>query len=281
MQIIDYKYIHGTEQRDGYLAIPELTRNTPSVSQFIKLADLDIVLTKPTAFLYVDGVSLPASEKGLGPGHTDNFIPAIKATSSAAVHAWVGTFTNKQHLTKVDTISSTCAAGIQAIHEAERLLNDSDAEEVILIGAERITGETLRLFKELRIPITCGDGFFYMRLSNSSEMSDPFVTDTQWKYTYQNNPFYFPREVIDTLIPQYPVDFVKLHGTGTPANTAAEAGLEELGKPLRYKQLLGHTQGVSSLVETCIMLDDPNVSGTILVTANGLGGFYGAFTVIT
>ena len=114
-----------------------------------------------------------------------------------------------------------------------------------------------------------------MRLCNGKGINDPV-----WKYTYQQNPFYFPKEVLDTLIPEYPVDYVKLHGTGTPSNTEGESGLASIGTPITYKQDIGHTQGVSALLETCMVLDDSKIKGRILVTANGLGGFYGSFLVV-
>ena len=166
------------------------------------------------------------------------------------------------------------------MHEADRILHNTIIEEVIIIGGERTTEDTIRLFKELMIPIQCGDGFFYMKLSNDlRHMDKPRVNHVEWNFTYQRNPFFFPREVIDKLMPFYPVDYVKLHGTGTPSNTAAEAGLATLGESLLYKPLIGHCQGISCLLETCLVLDDDSISGKVLVTANGLGGFYGAFTL--
>ena len=105
------------------------------------------------------------------------------------------------------------------------------------------------------------------------------ITHIQWKWAYNDNPFMFNREDLDKLIPAYRIGYVKLHGTGTPSNTAAEAGLAQVATPLSYKHLIGHTQGISALLETCLVLDDPDIRGRILVTANGLGGYYGAFTL--
>lgn len=278
MRIIDYKYIIGTEPRDGYIAIPELDRQTPSVPQFIELANLTIKLTRPTAFIYVDGFSMSPSESGLNTTNVDNYMPVIKSGSPYIAHEWVYTFQNKEHLLKVDIMSGTCAAGIQALHEADRLLKSGTVQEVIIIGGERITQDTLRLFKELRIPVTCGDGFVFMRVDLAFNNTE--IVHAQWKYHFSNNPFLFTLKAINTLNPGYPVDFVKLHGTGTEANEAAEAGLAKLGIPLRYKPKIGHTQGISALLETCMVLDDQNIQGNILVTANGLGGFYGAFTLV-
>lgn len=280
MQIVDYKYIAGTDRFPGYIAITELDRYKPAALQFIKLADLNIELTRPTAFLYIDGFSISPSDCGLNSSDIDNYMPALKAGSAYSAHEWIHTFKNKEHLVKVDIMSGTCAAGIQALYEAKCLLDLQKVEEVIIIGGERITADTIRLFHELRIPVTCGDGFVYMKLERSIPGID--ITDIKWKYAFNRNPFAFTRETLDTLKPEYwkIIDYVKLHGTGTLSNETAEAGLAELGKPLKYKDQIGHTQGVSALLETCIVLDDPDIMGKILVTANGVGGFYGAFTLI-
>lgn len=280
MFIIDHKHIKGTERKENQIVIPELDRYKSSVQQFIRLANLDITLTKPTAFLYVDGFSTSQAESGINTPSTKKYVPAIKSGSSYIMHEWIYTFKGKEHLQHANVISSTCAAGIQALYEAEKLLNGTDIQEVIIIGGERITDDTLRLFRELNIPLICGDGFVYMKLGRDNLQMDSYIQDIKWKYSWQKNPFYFPREVIDTLIPDYPVDYVKLHGTGTESNTAAEAGLAQIAKPIVYKPLIGHCQGISSLIETSILLDDTEISGRILVVANGLGGFYGAFTLL-
>jgi len=279
MQIIDHQSIIGTENRGNYIAIPELDRLAPSVPQFIQLADLSIVLDKPTAFIYVDGFSTSQSESGINTPSNNKYVPALKSGSSYAMHEWINTFKGRNHLVHANIVSSTCAAGIQAMHEADQLLKYRVVEEVIIIGGERITGDTLRLFGELRIPITCGDGFFYLKLNNEISSNGYVVTDVKWKYKYQTNPFLFTQKTLDTLIPDYLVDFVKLHGTGTKSNIEGEIGLSRIGTPIIYKNTIGHTQGISSLLETCLVLKDENIKGAILVTANGLGGFYGSFTL--
>ena len=213
-------------------------------------------------------------KSGLNTTNIDNYMPVIKSGSPYIAHEWVYTFKNREHLVKVDIMSGTCAAGIQALYEANRLLSEGLAQEVIIIGGERTTKDTMRLFKELHIPVICGDGFVYMRLEQGSD-----IVDIKWKFAFNNNPFVFARETLDTLIPTYSVDYVKLHGTGTETNEAAEKGLAEIAKPLRYKSELGHTQGISALLETCLVLDDVDIKGRVLCVANGLGGFYGAFTL--
>lgn len=276
MRIIDYSCITGTYLRDNIVTIPELERGKPATPQFIELANLNVKLNCPTALICIDGTTVHQSEAGLSKG-TEQFCPAIKGTSPYIAHQWASSFENVEWLESVEVVNGTCASSIQAVSRAHDILNDqwSDVTEVIVIGHERITPDTQRLFKELGINIVCGDGFVYMKFGKGGfEVAVP-----TWKWAYNKNPFVFTRETLDTLIPAYRIGYVKLHGTGTPANDAAEAGLAEIATGLTYKPLIGHTQGISALLETCLVLDDPNIRGRILVTANGLGGYYGAFTL--
>jgi hypothetical protein len=275
MQIVDYKYRYGTELREGYYAIPELNRKRPSINEFMKLMDLDVTLTHSTAVIHINGVSISSSDTSLTPVEIRNYVPVIKGTAGFQAHAWCGSFKNTQYIQHVESISGTCAAGIEAIYKAKKLLKKVD--EVIIVGGERISPDTLRLFKELKIPLICGDGFVFMRLKNKWDGNH--IRNTSWGWEYNPNPFVFESDALRSLIPIEKVDYIKLHGTGTEANTAAEARLAKIAKPLIYKDKIGHTQGISALVETCMVLDDPEIMGKILVTANGLGGYYGAFTL--
>ena len=275
MQIIDYKYLHGTSLRDKVVRIPELDRDKPSTPQFIELADLNIELSRPTAFICIDGTSIYQSESGLGKGN-DKYCPALRSSSAYVAHQWCSTFANKEYLVSMEVVNGTCASAIQAIYRANQMIMDHHhpAEQVIIIGQERITPDTVRLFRELGISITCGDGFVYMKLGAGFSISQ-----VKWQWVYNENPFVFLKETLNDLIPTYRIGYVKLHGTDTPANKAAEYDLERLATPLKYKQDIGHTQGISALLETCLVLDDSSIRGRILVTANGLGGYYGAFTL--
>jgi hypothetical protein len=190
-------------------------------------------------------------------------------------HQWCSTFENSEHLSSLEVVAGTCASGILALYRANELLKTRfDVDEIIIIGQERTTPDTVRLFRELGIDVVCGDGFVYIRLDRGYDISD-----IKWKWAYNKNPFTFSREDLDTLIPAYRIGYVKLHGTGTATNTTAEAGLAQVATPLTYKDRIGHTQGISALLETCLVLNDPRIRGRILVTANGLGGYYGAFTL--
>jgi hypothetical protein len=277
MHIIDYKYIRGTELKDGIVTIPELNREKPAVRQFIDLnSNLNLELTRPTAFIFIEGTTVSQGETGLGKAPDTSFRPALKSTSVNNAHAWCSEFKNIEWLQSMEIVHGTCASSIEAINLASSYLMSSalPIEEVIIIGHERISMDTVRLFKEVGVPVTCGDGFVFMRLEHGHD-----IAGTKWKWVYHQNPFHFTREDLDTLIPTYRIGYVKLHGTGTESNTEAEAGLAGVATPLTYKEEIGHTQGVSALLETCLVLDDPKIRGRILVTANGLGGYYGAFTL--
>lgn len=275
MQIIDYQYLTGTNADKGYVAITELVRNKPATPQFIELMDLKIELTEPTAFVYIAGTQIDQSESGLNKG-TGTYFPALKSATTYVAHQWASTFKNIELLTCMEIVNGTCASAIHAIYRAHEIIMDplNPAKHVIIIGHERTTQETIRLFKELGIKVICGDGFVYMKLDMGFVISKP-----RWCWAYNENPFMFTRETLDKLIPDYKVGYVKLHGSGTPSNDEAERGLELLATPLRYKSAIGHTQGISALLETCLILDDPTIRGRIIVVANGLGGYYGSFTL--
>jgi len=276
MRIVDYQYIHGTERQGNCWVIPELNREKPAAPQFMELASFNRKLTCPTAFIYIDGATVAQGESGLGLGN-GKFTPAIKSGSTYTAHQWCSVFENIEWLESMAVVSGTCASAIEGLALAERIFDArfSDIQEVILIGHERITEDTLRLFRELGIPVVCGDGFVYVRL----EKCGYEVTDINWRWAYNVNPFQFTRDTLDQLIPSYRVGYVKLHGTGTASNEEAERGLAAVATPLRYKEEIGHTQGISALLETCMVLDDPKIRGRILCTANGLGGYYGSFTL--
>lgn len=275
MRIIDHLSITGTHLKDKVVMIPELNRNKPATPQFIEMANLNVELTRPTAFICIDGTTVHQSEAGLSKG-TEQYTVAIKLTSPYVAHQYASSFKNTEWLTSMEVVNGTCASALQAIYRADQILSDpmDHTEEVIIIGHERICPDTVRLFKELRIDVTCGDGFVYMKLARGIDISKPI-----WKWAYNENPFMFTAETLNTLIPDYRIGYVKLHGTGTPSNDMAEFDLAALATPLKYKPMIGHTQGISALLETCLILDDPNIRGRILVTANGLGGYYGAFTL--
>ena len=275
MQIVEYKYITPTIDRGEYIAIPELDRKDTTVNQFISITELKIPTNKPTGIILIEGFSIAQSESGIKPSKSEENVVTVKTGSSYALHKWIGQTTNPDNVVYATIVSSTCASGIEAIYVADKLLNKGVCEEVVIIGSERTTEDTISLFKELRIPVVCGDGFVYMKLAKGDYVNT--ITKPRWLYSYNKNPFVFRKQTLNNLIPNSPVDYIKLHGTGTKANDLAESDLEKIALPLKYKCIIGHTQGISSLIETCLVLSDKSIFGNILVVANGFSGFYGSF----
>jgi 3-oxoacyl-(acyl-carrier-protein) synthase len=77
----------------------------------------------------------------------------------------------------------------------------------------------------------------------------------------------------------YNIDMIKMHGSGTEQNTTAEdEAINELFgniDRIEYKSKIGHSQGVSAVVEICKLMDEYQ-NKSVLVNASGLGNFYGS-----
>ena len=86
------------------------------------------------------------------------------------------------------------------------------------------------------------------------------------------------------------IDFIKLHGSGTAQNNEAEqSAIDELFgknliKTIEYKSQIGHSQGCSTGVELCMLIDrfheETVYNRKILINASGLGNFYGSCLLV-
>jgi len=280
MYIVDYEYFKPAVHNVSYNAIEWLDREEYATPQFIEKAR-EITLIKSTAVLMasggtshqsesrdsstsmlVDKLELPLYESTL----------ALKECSAYSLHKWIGSMVNNELVVYASINSNTCASSMYCLYEAERLLRDGVCEEVIIIAEERTSFNTLRIFKEHNIPLVVGDGFAMIRLSN--EVTELKVTDTKWAYEYNRNPFGTTQSGYAKVDGE--CDVIKPHGTGTDNNNKAEEQMVFGRKTVYYKPEIGHTQGVSALLELCMAIDDDNVQGDVLCVASGLGNFYGS-----
>ncbi len=285
MYIKDYVYITPTIDCIDHKEIDGINRDDIAVNQFTKkISDRIPELTASTAILYSAGFSISQSESHGYiniPSRNEGTVPLQKTTrvlnesSINSLHKWIGQLEGKDNIVHTSINSNTCASSMYAIYEAERLLKENICEEVLIIAEERTSYNTLRIFKEHRIPIVCGDALAIVLLSKD-DYSKGMLTNSKWKYQYNTNPFKTTIEGYRSVIPSVNIDYVKLHGTRTPDNDAAESELVKLAKPIYYKDTIGHTQGASALIEVCMLLDDDRYIGNILCVASGLGGFYGS-----
>jgi len=211
--------------------------------------------------------------------------------SSAVVKSQVGYAAHKYALLigNIDYMSinaNACASAMYAIYEAQNLLYKEGYDEVFIVGEEWVEPNELLLYKQLGIGITCSDGFVVARFekySNTYETFDPLFHKATWLFHPESACLNFSKAGYAKVLKSYmydQVDVVKTHGTGTDNNNEAEDGAiaEILGdvSKLYYKQSIGHSQGVSTLLEICVSMDDESLKNkTILALASGLGNFYG------
>ena len=278
MYINEYYYKIATKDCDDHLEIEGLDRSSFATNQLIELIP-QIILTRPTAVLYCAGAVVNQSESrdpsttnsryvGSVPYQESTFV--IKELSSYSLHQWIGSMQGIEHVKHASIVANTCASSMYGMYEAQRLLDAGVVEDVVVIAEERTSFNTIRIFKENRIPVKVSDGLAIIRLSNRP--IGAMVTNCKWAYEYNRNPFGVTvsgYSLVDTAS-----DIVKVHGSGTANNNSAEEVFAN--RPVvEYKSKIGHSQGASAAVEMCMMLDDV-YTGKILCVASGLGGWYGS-----
>ena len=280
MYISNYLYEVGTELvQDHYQLLDdrEVYMATQYLSRFgDKLAGLE--LDGRVAVLYVGGNSSHNSEDRNYNGTftcsqaiRDSGV-VIKNLQSYNMHKYIGMMPCKDRVVYANINSNTCASSMYAIYEAQGLIDSGKVDYVIVIAEEKTSFNTIRIFKEHRIDVTPGEGFACVVLGREGKYK---VSDAKWAFAYDKNPFLVKAQGYEMVNSE--ADVVKGHKTGTVQNDGAEA--EVFGDTIGYKDKVGHCQGASGLIETCMVLDDDNVAGNVLCVASGLGGFYGSFVV--
>lgn len=177
--------------------------------------------------------------------------------------------------------ANSCADTMYATHQARMLIENEGFDEVVVVAEEIINKSTSLLFKQLGIDVKLGDGFVIAKLTKAETRVK--VLDTAWEFKLGNSPMSFDKDgymkVVNKLEKWEP-EYVKTHGTGTPSNTEAEDYVLKYleAKEIRFKDKIGHTQGVSALLEMCMCVDS-GYTGKILGLASGAGGFYGGCVI--
>lgn len=272
MKVLSYKYIKPDE--DGI--VKGLDRQGYMSPQYIEVMGeylSTIQLNGKCAVLYAGGAMVTASEarnaedKMIYREHEKKSTVVIKELAAYSMHRWIGELSGREHVQYASINGNTCASSMYSLYEAEQLLNNG-YDEVVIIAEEKTAYNTLRIFDEHSIPLKVGEGCVVIHLSKDG--SD--ITDCKWSYEYNRNPFGVTQSGYTKIMSHS--DMVKPHGTGTENNESAESIFKD--KPqLRYKEKYGHTQGVSGLLEVCMVMDE-DVSGDVLCVSSGLGGFYGS-----
>lgn len=272
MKINSYKYI----APNNFGRVASLIRDNYMTPQYIQLVSeylSTITLTGKTAFLYAAGVVLSAAETRnvVDTGKYDlsqnSSTLCIKEITAFSMHKWIGNIKGKENIKYANINGNTCASSMFSLYEASKLLEDG-FDEVIIVSEEKTSFNTLRVFDEHRIDLQLGEGLAIIHLGKGDQ-----ITDCKWSYEYNTNPFGVTSEGYCDVFTK--CDYVNPHGTGTTINERAESFVYGNIEQIRFKEYTGHTQGVSGLLEICMLLDS-DYTGKILCVSSGLGGFYGS-----
>jgi len=248
MFIKDYQYLKPTIDCGDHIEIEGINREDYAINQYMDRISINKV-DKPTAVLYAAGFSLHQMESRDSTTVRSSFQGSVKLQRTTmiikestvyAMHKWIGSIDGRENIVYANVNGNACASSIHSLYEAQRLLDEGVCKEVIIIAEERTSFNTLRVFKEHRVPF--------------------LVTKSGYAK-------------VDTNLD---INNIKPHGTKTPVNDNAEIDLVSNRNSIYYKPEIGHTQGASALLEICMLLDDKKVYGDTLCVASGLGGFYGS-----
>ncbi len=195
--------------------------------------------------------------------------------------------------------SNACASSMYALCEAKQLL-ENGFDDVIIYGEEWVEDVELKLFKQHNIDVVCSDGFFILQLGkygneidelNSSHFGCIFGPSFIWND--DKSPFEVSKEGYLKAMNSFEnskIDYIKVHGSGTAQNNKAEQSAidelfgEDLITTIEYKSQIGHSQGCSTGVELCMIIDRFHekiiYNRKILINASGLGNFYGSCLLV-
>lgn len=244
--------------------------------------------TGKTALLYIGGAgehhstsrNFNLTEKGVTPVKSQLGYMASKVAKRVG------------NISYLSINSNACASSMYAIYEAYRLLHFENFDDVVIYGEEWVEDVELLLFKQFNIDIVCSDGFFILQLGKysdkNSKVQNVAIFNPTWIWSDDKSAFEVTKDgYIKAMLPfkDSKIDLVKMHGTGTAQNSQAEdEAIKELFgdiETIEYKSKIGHSQGCSTGVELCMLIDElykkDKYSKKILVNASGLGNFYGSF----
>lgn len=238
--------------------------------------------TGKTAMLYCAGTVLHHSHSRIFPVDVKNSNNVIKSHTSYMASKIAKKLENISYL---NINANTCASSMYAIYEAKMLLKNG-FDDVIIYGEEWVENVELLLFKQFNIDLVCSDGFFILHLSNNSNSHKGHIQNPTWLWNDDRGAFFVSCDGYKkAMLPfvKSDIDLIKMHGTGTSQNDKAEyEAIKELFgdiETIEYKSQIGHSQGCSTGVELCMLLDNYK-DKNILVNASGLGNFYGSFRVV-
>lgn len=279
MKVSNYTYTIGDTKYADRIGIASLNRQDYMTPQYIEMHYdwlTGLKLEGRTALLYVGGAGLHnaenrrANEEFHSTVEVMNSGLVIKSLQAYMLHKYAGVLSKNNNITYANVSSNTCASSLYSIYEAEGLLLRDVVDNVVVIAEEKTSNDTIRIFHEHNIPLTVGEGFAAVVLTNETDGLQ--ISQTKWEYEYARNPFSVTQSGYSKVASE--CDVVKGHKTGTVVNDEAERLV--FGDTVGYKDKIGHCQGASGLIELCMTIEDTALAGKVLCVASGLGGYYGS-----
>lgn len=289
---------------ESYFKVTGDTRSEDNRAHLIDSVDRSAYMTQSLlkfAYPYMKSVKVDEGSKNAflypaGPvvHHSDgrninNLLPyseiAIKSQAGLSVFTLAKRFPNVE-FDYANINGNTCASSMHSMYEAYDLLHNKRFDNVIVYAQDMVEDSQLHLFKQLGIDLICGDGLAVVQFTRErTENSIAEINGVSWVFSgTDTSPMSVSRagyvKAIKDLGDIENPDYIKPHGTGTGRNNIEEeSAIEELfgdTEALYYKKDIGHTQGASAVLETCMAIEDVDKGKSFLALASGLGGFYGA-----
>lgn len=289
MVISSSKYVVGTEIVNGSYQIPNVDRQTYMTQSYLKLLGNSIQNLKLDGSVGLLIAGGPASHHSESRVIDDKYIEgSVVIKSQLGYSTYLIAKVLGIEFDYININTNTCSSSMHCIYEAYRLIHNEGYDHVVVVAMEQTEESQLLLFKQLNIDLVCGDGVAFAVFSSDKYRNgmSAVVDSVAFTWRLENHPMYVSMEGYLKLISKLnteDVNIVKPHGTGTGVNELAEksAILECLpnAKVVGYKELIGHTQGASSLIELLMLVEELQVGDKAIVLASGLGGFYGGCTV--
>lgn len=237
----------------------------------------DFKTSGKTALLYIAGASEHHST-------ARDYLPVLKGAMPVKSQlGYIASKTAKRigNISYLSINANACASSMYALKEAKELLNQG-FDDVIIYGEEWVEEVELKLFEQLGIDLVCSDGFFMMQLTKECDEPKASIIHTSFIWNEDKSPFEVTKDGYKRAMMEFKdtkLDLIKMHGSGTKQNTQAEEeAIKELFDDvwkIEYKSKIGHSQGVSTGVELCKLIDEQK-NKSVLVNASGLGNFYGS-----
>ena len=283
MYLNEYFYVASDSQIDGNFYISDLSRkgymNDNARRKYKELFKTIKPFVK-SAFLYASGGN---EHHSMAKDHETGLEKSIAVVKSQL--GYIATNCAKEFeypFSYMNINANACVSSQHSVYEAYQLLKNG-FDSVVVFVEDFVDNSMLKFYKQLNIPVKCGDGIACALFSKEKSDTEVLSVDFIWKR--ESSPFTFTQDGYELLLKVHEddeIEIIKGHLTGTKMNDEAELGaikavLGEDVEIVRYKDKIGHTQGACGLLEMLKVCEEKR--GKILCLGAGLGNFYSSIKI--